>query len=151
MAIKTPIGFEDQQPAPGEVPPPTYSAATSGAPSNPNPNADLERDGNHHPFSALNGAQPKPQAPGVVQFVHPQWGPTPLRPGASPTQWGEGLPMPVYDPNSQHSLEMAGRRARSRFFRALFWALMIWLAVGLLFGGIEADIQRWSRRRHGHY
>jgi len=152
MAIKTPIGFEDQ-PSNEAAPPPTYSAATS-APSAPNANAnantDLERGDNHQPFSALNGAQPKPLA---GTSPHPQWGPTPLIPGAGlPPQtaglWAQGLPMPVYDPNSQYSRQMAGRRARRRFFEALFWGVVIWMALGLLFGGIEVDIQRWTRRRH---
>ncbi|KAG8880065.1 hypothetical protein FRB97_001110 [Tulasnella sp. 331] len=127
MAIKTPVGFEEP-----DTPPPTYTATTTSNGAGSSAAGDLERGG--------VPTQPK-DTPQVARY-----GPTPLMTAGHQNQ---SLPMPVYDPHSAYSIALATSRARRRFFSALFWAFLIWMALGMLLGGIEADINR-ARRRHEH-
>ncbi|KAG9011805.1 hypothetical protein FRB94_007531 [Tulasnella sp. JGI-2019a] len=126
MAIKTPVGFEEP-----DTPPPTYSAAAGSSTTG---YTDLER---------AEVAQPKDAQ--QVQAAA-RYGPTPL---VTAGHQNQSLPMPVYDPNSAYSIGLAKSRARWRFISGLFWAFLIWMALGMLIGGIESDIHR-VRRGHKH-
>ena len=67
------------------------------------------------------------------------YGPTPF---PHQSQNGVLLPLPYYDPHSPYSMEQAISRARWRFFGALLWAIGIWIAFGIVTGGIVVDIHR---------
>jgi len=141
------------------TPPPEYTSyiPQQGAPSTSS-NVGVPPPSQHHPFFAP-GSPPK------------QYGPTPMNPGAyaGPLPFGPGggmapihvgngvsamgptdraglLPIPFYDPNSPHSREMAAARARKRFFEALFWAIVIWVAVGMFTGASVEDIRKHPHR-----
>ena len=63
------------------------------------------------------------------------YGPTPI----AQTQ----TVLPYYDPRSPYMREQAIIRARWRFMEALAWALGIWVAVGIVTGGIVIDVRRY--------
>ncbi|KAK4057148.1 hypothetical protein OIO90_001643 [Microbotryomycetes sp. JL221] len=49
-------------------------------------------------------------------------------------------------------MQEADHRARKRFFGAFVWAIMIWLIVGMLAGGIStAAVNQANRGRHRHH
>jgi hypothetical protein len=115
------------------MPRPTQSATQASEPANPSHAAELPPHVYHQPLP-----QPMPAPP-------PQraYGPTPLL--AAPQQSQTTTALPYYDPRSPWAMQAAAARARRRFFGALFWGCVIWLAVGSLVGGAVDD----ARRRRG--
>ena len=63
------------------------------------------------------------------------YGPTPLQADTSTI-------LPYYDPRSPWALHAAASRARWRFLGALFWAGILWVALGSLVGGAVDDMAR---------
>ena len=111
------------------APPPTYAQVVAGAgPAQPPPAPHV-----HFQPGPNGSVQPllQQQAPPVL------YGPTPI--GAQT--------IPYYDARSEWALEDGARRARRRFFGALFWALIIYIGMAALAGGMVEDA-RW-RRHHG--
>ncbi|THH11932.1 hypothetical protein EW145_g339 [Phellinidium pouzarii] len=110
-----------------DSPPPAYSTI----PSIPSPVQQSESS----PHS-LSGSASIPYVTGP--FHHQQgttYGPTPIL-------QQQGCLLPYYDPRSPYSMEQAASRARWRFIGALAWAVGIWIAFGIVTGGIVIDIRR---------
>lgn len=83
------------------------------------------------PHGAMSGPPPPPPSQRV-------YGPTPL----AASQSAMTTVLPYYDPRSPWAMEAAASRARRRFFGALLWAFVIWLAIGSLVGGVVDDAGR---------
>lgn len=117
-----------------DAPPPPYSAL----PSIDSTDASVERQSgstdpplNEATIAGAGGVFPQQQQP------HRAYGPTPI-----PQQLQQGVLLPYYDPRSPYAMQQAVSRARWRFAGALVWALGIWVAFGILTGGIVIDIRR---------
>ena len=131
-------GPEDQKSVPPSLPP-TYAEVTATRPQ-----------------QAQRGSQSPVTSPYPVQLPLPQPasqhrhetmpGPPPLRAyGPTPLAASQSAMMPVlpyYDPRSPWAMEVATSRARRRFFGALLWGFVIWLAIGSLVGGVVGDARR---------
>ncbi|KAI5119599.1 hypothetical protein M0805_005769 [Coniferiporia weirii] len=107
-----------------DSPPPAYSSI----PTIPSPIQQTASTSHSHPHP-----HPHPQ-PGPAA-AHHVYGPTPI-------MQQQGILLPYYDPRSPYSIEQAVSRARWRFIGAISWAVGIWIAFGLVTGGIVIDIRR---------
>lgn len=77
-------------------------------------------------------AQPVPHEP--LARRPDTYGPTPIQ--------QQALLVPYYDPHSPYMREQATIRARWRFLEAWIWAMGIWVAMGVVTGGIVIDVRR---------
>lgn len=105
------------------TPPPEYTNVPSIATVPSQQSATTVSETAAYPFPT-----PQPYIP-----HHPQaaYGPTPIlqQPGT----------LPYYDPRSPFATEQAISRARWRFFWAMVWAFGIWIAIGLVTGGVAIE------------
>ncbi|KAF8504222.1 hypothetical protein JB92DRAFT_781516 [Gautieria morchelliformis] len=140
------LGPDDPKSVPPSSPP-TYAEVAASRPRPAERAAQPINSGAATPSYAAQNPQPQPgrqQAYEPMPGPPPQrvYGPTPLAASHAET----GTVLPYYDPRSPWAMQSATSRARRRFFAALFWGCVIWLAVGSLVGGVVDDA---GRRRGG--
>ncbi|EJD01539.1 uncharacterized protein FOMMEDRAFT_158692 [Fomitiporia mediterranea MF3/22] len=121
-----------------DSPPPAYSAIPSI--DSTEPSAEQQSASTSHLHLATTSCANEAailNATFPQQHPHRAYGPTPI-----PQQLERGVLLPYYDPQSPYAMQQAVSRARWRFFGAFLWALGIWVAFGLVTGGIVIDIRR---------
>ncbi|RDB19993.1 hypothetical protein Hypma_012846 [Hypsizygus marmoreus] len=106
--------------------PPAYSerdpASAYPSPSPPPPPSRLPvPTAQTSPFAGSSSGRPP---------NHRLFGPTPIT--TQPL-----VPYAYYDARSPYSLAQADARARRRFFGSLAWALVAWIAIGILIGASD--------------
>ena len=132
------IGVEDHK-----VPstsPPTYAAVVASMPRPAQSNAQpiVPANSPAHTYEAPSQGMPaSPLSPPPPS--QRAYGPTPLPVAQSETT---ATALPYYDPRSPWAMQAAIGRAQRRFFGALFWGCVIWLAVGSLVGSAVDDVRQ---------
>ncbi|KAH8118665.1 hypothetical protein DFH11DRAFT_692710 [Phellopilus nigrolimitatus] len=114
-----------------DSPPPAYSAIPSIA--SPALSANQSASSSYSQPSLV----PAPSGPPFAIHQH-----NPHTYGPTPILQQQAALLPYYDPRSPYSIEQAVSRARWRFVGAILWAIGIWIAFGLVTGGIVIDIRR---------
>ncbi|GAA5879491.1 hypothetical protein JCM1840_003426 [Sporobolomyces johnsonii] len=107
----------------------------------PPPYSELAQHPPHQPSTSSSST---PSAPAPATFL-PSSSPSPSRPRhpAGPTAF-HALPPPTTSTYAHsRALAQADRRARRRICAALCWGFVIYLAAGMLVGGIVGE--EWSR------
>ncbi|KAF7970253.1 hypothetical protein HWV62_32379 [Athelia sp. TMB] len=121
MAIQPQEGAKQAIPP---SPPPTYSESTMPGPSSQTP----PRSYADQPFFAPLSSPPMP--------THPLFGPTPIA-------QQQGALLPYHDPRSPYAITQASSRARWRFIGAVFYAVIIWMALVVVLGVEIPEAGRW--------
>lgn len=123
-----------------DSPPPAYSTIPSIPSPAPSPTQHSSSTATANPQDSLAAQYAYNNdsgAPGFQPHAHHAHahGPTPIA-------QQQGALLPYYDPRSPYSMDQAVSCARWRFIGAILWALGIWVAFGIVTGGIVVDIRR---------
>lgn len=122
-----------KQPIP-PTPPPAYSESTMPGPGSNSrlyPTSDQSAPSRAYADQGFFAPLSSPPMP-----THPLFGPTPI------VQQQEAL-LPYYDSRSPYSLGQAVSRARWRFIGAVFYAVIIWMALLVVLGVEAPEAGRW--------